>query len=179
MKKNVLSIIILALLIVNIILTGIMMISMVSTNKKTSELVGDIAAVLSLELGVKEGEEKEIPISQQYIWNLDGNMTIPLKSEDVLDSEGNVTGKKDHYVQFTVSFSLDMKGEGYEEYGGENIANYSSLVKDVITTTVSKHTIDECRSDFDVIKQDILENVKALFDKDFIYKVAINDLKYQ
>ncbi len=179
MKKNVLSIIILALLIVNIILTGIMMISMVNTNKQTSELVGDIAAILSLELDVEDGEVKEIPISQQYIWNLDGNMTIPLKSEDVIDADGKVTGKVDHYVQFTISFALDMEGEGYETYGGENVANYTSLVKDAITTTVKQHTIDECRNDFDTIKQEILESVKALFDKEFIYKVAVNDIKYQ
>lgn len=171
MKKNLLSIIILALLIVNIVLTSIMMISMMGTNKKTADLVSDIAAVLNLELGIANGEDEvvEIPMSQQEIWNLDSSMTIPLRSED----------GKDHYIQFTVSFSLDTKGEGYKQYGGENIANYESVVKDAITSTVSQHTIDDCRNDFDTIRAEILESVKGLFDKEFIYKVAINEIKFQ
>lgn len=181
MKKNLLSIIILALLIVNIVLTSIMMISMMGTNKKTADLVSDIAAVLNLELGVNGEEEAvvEIPMSQQEIWNLDGSMTIPLQSETILDASGNVIGNKDHYVMFTVSFSLDTKGEGYKQYGGENIANYETMVEDAITKVVSKHTVDDCRNDFDTIRAEILEAVQALFDKEFIYKVAINEIKFQ
>ncbi len=180
MKKNLLSIIILALLIVNIVLTGIMMISIMGTNKRCADLVSDIAAVLNLELGVNGmgKEETEIPMSQQEIWNLEGNMTIPLQREETVDASGNA-GSKDHYVQFTVSFSLDTKGEGYKQYGGENITNYESVVKDAITQTVSKHTIDECRNDFETIREEILAAVKALFDKEFIYKVAINEIKFQ
>ncbi len=181
MKKNLLSFIILALLIVNIVLTSIMMISMLGTNKKTADLVSDIAAVLNLELGVdgEEEEEVEIPMSQQEIWNLEKSMTIPLQSEAVVDENGNVTGSKDHYIQFTVSFSLDTKGEGYKDYGGENIVNYESMVRDAITKTVSAHTIEECRTDFESIREEILVSVEELFDKEFIYKVAINEIKFQ
>ena len=180
MKKNLLSFVILALVLVNIVLTSIMMISMLGTNKKTADLVSDIAAVLNLELGMDEEEEKvEIPMSQQEIWNLDGSMTIPLQSEAVVDEQGNVIGQKDHYIQFTVSFSLDTKGEGYKDYGGENITNYESMVEDAITKTVSAHTIDECRNDFESIREEILVSVQSLFDKEFIYKVAINEIKFQ
>ncbi len=180
MKKNLLTIIIIALLIVNIVLTGIMMISMMGTNKKTADLVSDIAAVLNLELGVEEEEEVvEIPMSQQFIWNLTDKLEIPLQSEDIVDVNGNITGKKDHYIVFeTIAFSLDTKAKGYKEYG-ENIANYESMVRDAVTSTVSKHTIDDCRNDFDTIRKDVLEAVRALFDEEFIYNVAISGIKYQ
>ena len=180
MKKNLLTIISIALLIVNIVLTGIMMISMMGTNKKTADLVSDIAAVLNLELGVEEEEEVvEIPMSQQFIWNLTDKLEIPLQSEDIVDVNGNITGKKDHYIVFeTIAFSLDTKAKGYKEYG-ENIANYESMVRDAVTSTVSKHTIDDCRDDFDTIRKDVLEAVRALFDEEFIYNVAISGIKYQ
>lgn len=179
MKKNLLTIIIIALLIVNIVLTSIMMISMMGTNKKTADLVSDIAAVLSLELGtIEEEEEVQIPMSQQYIWNLEERLEIPLKSEDILDAEGNVTGKKDHYVVFNVAFSLDTKAKGYKKYG-ENIGEYESMVRDAVTKAVSKHTIDDCRNDFETIRAEILQSVKDLFDKEFIYNVAINGIKYE
>ena len=162
MKKNLLTIIVIALLIVNIVLTGIMMISMMGTNKKTADLVSDIAAVLNLELGVEEEEEVvEIPMSQQFIWNLTDKLEIPLQSEDIVDVDGNITGKKDHYIVFTtIAFSLDTKAKGYKEYG-ENIANYESMVRDAVTSTVSKHTIDDCRNDFDTIREEVLEAVRA------------------
>lgn len=171
MKNNLLTIIILALLIVNIILTGIMMFSFMGTNKKTADLVSDIAAVLNLELGVgEEAEEEAIPMSKQVPWDIEGSMTIPLRSED----------GKEHYIAFNVSFSLYTKGDGYKDYG-EGIASYESLIKDAISSTVSKHTVDECRSGLDTtIRAEILTAVKGLFDKnEFIYKVAISEVKYQ
>ena len=59
MKKNLISIIILALLIVNIVLTAIMMFSVTTTNRKTAALVGDIASAISLDLGTGEIGEQE------------------------------------------------------------------------------------------------------------------------
>ena len=57
MKKNLLSVLILALLVVNLILTGIMMFSVMSTNKKTAAVVTDVASILKLEIGTGEGGE--------------------------------------------------------------------------------------------------------------------------
>lgn len=86
---------------------------------------------------------------------------------------------KEHYIAFNVSFSLYTKGEGYKNYG-EEFGNYETLIKDAINSTVSVHTIDECRNDFDAIRAEMLEAVKGLFDKnEFIYKIAISELKFQ
>ena len=180
MKNNLLTIIILALLVVNIILSGIMMISFMGTNKKTADLVSDIAAVLNQELGVDEEEaETVIPMSEQVPWAIEGAMTIPLQNEKTYDEEGNVVSTKEHYIAFNVSFSLHTKGEGYKDYGAE-FGNYEALIKDAINSTVTVHTIDECRNDFDAIRAEMLESVKALFDKnEFIYKIAISELKFQ
>ena len=180
MKNNLLTIIILALLVVNIILSGIMMISFMGTNKKTADLVSDIAAVLNLELGVDEEEaEMAIPMSEQVPWAIEGAMTIPLQNEKTYDAEGNVISTKEHYIAFNVSFSLYTKGEGYKDYGAE-FGNYEALIKDAINSTVTMHTIDECRNDFDAIRAEMLEAVKDLFDKnEFIYKIAISELKFQ
>ena len=59
MKKNMISIIILALLVVNIVLTAIMMFSVTSASKKTAALVDNIATALDLELTARNGDEEE------------------------------------------------------------------------------------------------------------------------
>ena len=48
MKKNLVSIIILALLVVNIILTSVMLFSVTGTMKRTASLIDGIAMALSL-----------------------------------------------------------------------------------------------------------------------------------
>ena len=67
MKKNLISIVILALLIVNIVLTAIMMFSVTSTNKKTAALVTDIASAISLDLGSNEVEEEVEAVPMENI----------------------------------------------------------------------------------------------------------------
>ena len=55
MKKNLMTKLILALLVVNIVLTSVML-SIVGTNKKTAQLVDNITTAMNLELTVP-GEE--------------------------------------------------------------------------------------------------------------------------
>ena len=97
MKKNLISIVILALLIVNIVLTAIMMFSVTSTNKKTAALVTDIASAISLDLGSNEVEEEveAVPMENIVPYTI-ADMTIPLrKGED----------EKDHYALLSVILS--------------------------------------------------------------------------
>ena len=44
MKKNLLSVLVLALVLVNVILSAVMMFSVLSTNKKTAALVNSVAS---------------------------------------------------------------------------------------------------------------------------------------
>ena len=96
MKRNLLSVLILALLIVNVILTTIMMVSVTQTNERTADLVGNIAAVLNLEL--RSGEEEVIPMENLEVYDLSAPMTIPLLSTD----------GKNHYIVCNISFSLNI-----------------------------------------------------------------------
>ena len=50
MKKNMLTVLILALLLVNIVLTSVLMVGVMGTNKKTADLVDNIATDLNLQL---------------------------------------------------------------------------------------------------------------------------------
>jgi len=171
MKKNLLLIIVMALVVVNIIMTAVMMISMLGTNKKSAKIIADIATVLSLEIdpsGEEEGEEV-VSMADQKMWNLDGNMTIPLKSDD----------GKNHYIQFTISFTMNSKAEGYKTYG-ENITDYEQVAKDKISQIVSKHTFEECTEDFDSIREEILLGVRGMFeDSKLIHGIAISGIMYQ
>ena len=93
MKKNLLSVIILALLIVNIALTAIMMFSVTSASKKTISLVDDIASVLSIEIGDQEAEVQAttVPIENVITYDIADQMTVMLRKG---------TDEKTHYAVY-------------------------------------------------------------------------------
>ena len=169
MKKNLMTVLILALLIVNIILTSIMMFSVMNTNKKTAELVTNIATAMNLELTVpgEEAPKEEISLADTAVYNLTESLTIPLKSE----------GDKVVYIVFDVALSMNTKHDDYKTYG-ETIADRESLIEDAITSVLRNHTESECRDDFEKIKAEILTAVQDFFKSDFIYDVATSNEKF-
>lgn len=177
MKKNLISVVILALLIVNIILTTIMMFNVTSTNKKVANLVGNIATVMNLELTVPGEETKEeISLADTEVYAITGSMTMPLAPEVSTDGSS-----KQSYLVCNVAFSMNKKNKAYSKYGtAEAMAAREELLKDVINTTVSKHTASELQADagLENLKAEILKEVQNLYQSDFIYKVSISEVKY-
>ena len=166
MKRNMLSVLILALLIINIVLTGVMMFSVVNTNKKTAELVNNVASVLNLELGEAD-QQAAVSVADLVIYNI-SQMTIFMKSTDGAD----------HYVNFNISFMMNSKDKDYDKYGS-TIAEKENLLKSIVNDVVGSYTIDEFKADFDGIEDEILQAIQTRFDSKFIYEVAISEEKYQ
>ena len=170
MKKNLLTVLILALLIVNLVLTSVMMFSVMGTNRKTAELVTDIATVMNLEL-TRPGEEEAEAVSMEdtAVYAIEGNMTVPLASSDDQDRQ--------RYMVFGIALSMNTKHKDYKKYG-ETIAEKESLIKDAITTVVSSHTENECRNDLEGLKAEILQALQDLFQSDFIYDIAFSEVNF-
>ena len=174
MKKNLLSILILALLIVNIVLTSIMMFSVVGASKKTTQLVTDIASVLQLELDDAAGEEEEmIPLSQTEVYNISEAMTIALQPGE----DGNA-----HYCLVSVALSMNTKDKGYKDFGSaETMASYESLITSEITSVIGSYNVETLREPAaqEEAKAKILEGIQKRFESEFIYNVSFSDIKFQ
>lgn len=180
MKKNLLSVLILVLLIVNIAMTAVMMISVTGTNKKTGELVTNIATVLNLELYNPGGIPiADVPLADTETYDMT-EMMIPLRFSEVVNADGTVTtDNKQKYILFTPSLYQNTKHEDYKALGGEtNMAARESLIKDTITSVVRSHTLEECQDNLDGIRDEILTAIQKLYDSNFIFKVGLNSIKY-
>ena len=169
MKKNLLSVLILVLLVVNIILSVIMMASVVGTNKKTGELVTSIATVLKLELYNPGGVAvTDVPMSDTEIYNITKIMISVDKAEG-----------KQRYIVFDLGLQQNMKHKDYKKMGGEEkLASYQSMIMDAVNTVVSRHSQDEFRQDIEGVRDEILKSVQELFGSDFIYRVSISNIQY-
>ncbi len=172
MKKNLISVGILALLIVNLVLTGIMMFSVISTNKKTAALVSDIATAINLELTDASAAADE-PAKQLSISDISSatisDMNIPLRS--------NGDGKA-HMGVVSVTFSLDMTHEDYKQYGATFLDN-EDLIKGKIIDIVSSYNIDEANDKKPEMCERILKEVQTLFGSDFVFDVSFSYAYFQ
>ena len=171
MKKNLISIVILALLVVNIVLSSITLLSVSGTNRKTAALVTDIAAAINLDLGGQTEEEKqEVTVSMADVVPYDiTDLTVPLKKGE--------NDEKEHYAMLSVALSMNSKDKDYKTYG--DLSARESLIKGEINDAVSQHTADEARENSHAIEEEILQRVQAMFDSQFIYDVTFSSILIQ
>ncbi len=173
MKKNLMSIIILALLVVNLVMTGIMMFSVINVSNKNAKLVGDIAAVLSIETG--SGEEEDGPVNVSIddtdVYVISDQMTIPFATGE----DG-----KEHIFLVTVSLSLNKKDSDYKTYGtAEAMEAKESLIKAEIQAVINQYTMEQYKANQELIRQEVLEEIQALYDgSTFIFNVNFSDYLY-
>lgn len=172
MKKNLVSVIILALLVVNIVLTSVMLFSVTGTMKKTSALIDGISMALSLEIGEDAAEsaaEENVPMENIAVHQIADEMTIPL----AVGADG-----KEHFCMVSVSLSLNTKAEGYKEYGA-TIADKEDLIKGEIVSAIGSYTVEAARADTDAVREDILKRIQKLYGSEFIFDVVFREVIFQ
>lgn len=170
MKKNLLSVLILVLLVVNIILSVVMMVSVVGTNKKTGELITSIASVLKIELYNPGGVAvTDVPMSDTEVYNMLQLMVSVVKEDG-----------KQRYIIMDLGLQQNKKHKDYKKLGGEEkIAAYDSVIKDTINSVISRHTQEEFQQDTEGVREELLKEIQELFGSDFIYRISISNIKYQ
>ena len=168
MKKNLLSIIILALLVVNIVLSSIIMIILTSSSKKTAAPVSDISTIIGLEInGLPKSETAgSVSMANTEVYNISDELTIPLKNNE----DGT-----EHFAVGKVSLSMDKTNKDYETYSA-TLESKEGLITDIIFSVFGSHTIDEAKSNPEVLKSEILQKIQELCGSDFIYGVSFNFL---
>jgi len=167
MKKNLLAIIIVALQIVNIALTAVLMIQVIKMNNTTIPVVTSVASHLNIITGDdSQTADTAISLEDTDVKEIAKQMKISLKVGE---------GEKAVHMVCDVSLLLNKNHEDYAKYS-ENFSSYETLIKDAISSVVSKHTESECKNDMDGLKAEILEAIQNdVFESDFVYRVAISE----
>lgn len=178
MKKNLLSVLILVLMIVNIAMSAVMMMSVVGTNQKTAALMDSIESAMNLELN-SPGSFSDVSLTDTETYNV-GQMTVLLAHSQVVEEDGTVTtSNKQMYIVFDIALLLDKTHADYVQYGGENMSQYDSMIKDAIEQVVRNYDEEECRADFSgAIRDEILAAIQDLFHSKVVYGITLNNVKY-
>ena len=164
MKKNLITVIILALVLANLILTAILVFTIIPQTKKSNQLIDQVCSAINLELqsGENTPATPEVPIE---------GFTVNLKQGE----DG-----KQHYAVFSVSLSLNTKSDGYKTYGGsEGLAAKVTIIQSEINTIVNGYTLDEFNANgYQNVKDDILKTLQDMFGgSDFIVGVNFSSVQ--
>lgn len=171
MKKNLLSIIILALVFVNMVMTAIVMFSTTGAMNKASKLMTDITTIVKLE---KDADalgtgDNSINIEDIVVYDIADKMTITLfPGED----------GKAHYYVTSISLSINKKHEDYKALYSQ-IEAKESIIKSIINECISSYTYEQALSGQALMKSNILKRIQDLFNSDFIYDVSFREYVIQ
>ena len=171
MKKNLISVLILALVVVNLVLTAVLTFTIVPQTKKSNELINQVCSAINLEL--ESGDNKDttsVPIENIEVYNITDSFTVNLADSG--------DGKK-HYAVFSVGLSMNTQSEGYTTYGGtDGLTAKETIIRSEINTIVSSYTIDEFNAEGQkAVKEEILETMQNMFGgTDFIVGVNFSSV---
>ena len=170
MKKNLISVITLALVVVNLVLTVILTITILPETQKANELITKVCSAIDLDLESGSATSNaNIPIDQIEVYNIDDEQTINLKQ----DGDG-----KDHFAMITVSISMDTKNSDYKDLKPQ-VEEKVNLIKGDINNIVSQYTIDEIKNNQSAVQDEILKDLQKMFGSDFIVAVGFPTAQYQ
>ena len=171
MKKNLITVVILALVLVNLVLTAVLTITIVPETKKANELITKVCSAIDLDLQAGDtAGALSLDVNDMQDYALADKLTINLAD----DGSGTA-----HYAVLNISLSLDKTNEDFGTYGGGDLSAYESVIKNDIISVVSAHTIEDMRNNEDAVKEEILEDLQTLFKSNLIVRVNFSSATYQ
>ncbi len=165
MKKNILTIIIMAITLINTILTAVLIFVIVPTSNKTNQIVTKVASIVDLELESPDAEKEEISLSDMASYEIPDKLTINLKSND----------KIERYAVLYVSLTMNTKHKDYETYK-EKLAENENAIMEIVTEEFEKYTKDEIPLKKNEIREQVRIRIQDHFQSDFIINVSFGNL---
>ena len=170
MKKNLISVLILALVFANFVLTGLLLFTVLPETRKANKMIEDVCAAVDLELnsGAATGMSNfKIDKVKAYAVNGGEKMTMSFASDE---------NGKSHYLVASISLSMNIESEDYKTYGDSGPTDKDSIIKSAITSVVYKYTMEEFEKNREALSDDILKEMQSMFAGDFIVSVNMSDV---
>ena len=121
MKKNLISVVILALVFANFVLTALLMFSVLPETKKANTLIEKVCSAIDLDLnsGAATGTSN-ISIDDQEIYKVS-------EGEDLTTNLAEGKDGKTHYAVLNVSLVLNKKSDNYKKYTQDFLSKMPSV----------------------------------------------------
>lgn len=167
MKKNLISVLILALVFANLVLTTLLIFTILPETKKANNLIDQVCQAISLDL--KSGtatSASQIPQEQiaDYALNADGeNLTFSFAPSD---------DNSMHILVCGISLSLNKESDGYKQYK-EDLSTKKNVILKEVTDVIGEYSMEQYNADKGAVHDKILKKLQKDFGADYIVDVNI------
>lgn len=167
MKKNILTIVIMASTVTNLVLTAVMMFSIVPAMNKTNKLVDKVAAVIDLETEEEE-EGTQWENLETYDIPFDSKQTINLKPDG---------DKEAHYVVIDgITVSFNKEAEDYDKIS-ESIKTSNVYIVDYVKEAISEQSISTLSEQ--AIKDNALAKIQEFYGSKCVVRLSLSGYMFQ
>ena len=173
MKKNMMTVIILALLVVNIAMTAIMMFTVIPANKKTIGLVNEIAGAIKLDAagyapeGTPMGSAgSNVSLADSATYSIADQQTFQLKKGEDGDA---------HYVVCKVAILMNKANNDYSAFGPTiESGTEDPRILNAMSEVVQNYTYEDVEALGQTgVQEAVLEKLQGIFGN-FVYQVALS-----
>jgi len=168
MKKNILTVVILAATLVNLTLTAIIIFTFVPYVNRANTLITNILQVIDLDLLSPEADE----YSTSY--KIEDLATTAVLTEEMVNLKTGEDGKQ-HYATVSASISVNTKHEDYKDKNPLIEANKDEIINSILVE-IGQYTSTNCQENKEEIEKAVLKKLQAYFGSRFIVKVTIKML---
>ncbi|MCH5268026.1 MAG: flagellar basal body-associated FliL family protein [Lachnospiraceae bacterium] len=172
MKKNIFSVIITALTVINVVLTAILFFVMVPTFTKTNNLLTAIASAVNLDLdvdGTASGDEN-------YSLKDLENVAVTFDTQQTLNLKTGTDGNPHYALLDGYSLSVYKEADDYKDVSGI-LTNNQAEITDIIRAVIQNHTSEDISED--LIQKEALEEIQNRLDTKAVKKVMLTNFMYQ
>lgn len=166
MKKNILTIVIMAATLINLVLSAVLVFAVMPAMNKTSALVDKVASVIDLEIEDANAEDQEYTMQDlQVIENAyESTLNINLAKDEGDDAN--------HYAQLTGwTLSLNSNAEDFSDIN-DMITTNKVYVDDIVKETISSYTVTTL--DSAKVRTEIVKKIQAKYNTKATVEISLN-----
>ena len=165
MKKNILTIVIMAASIINLILSAVLIFSVMPTMNKTSNLIDKVSSVIDLEIESQSKEDELTPIQDM------DNITVTYEKNVNINLQKDAGDDTNHYAVISgIVVSLDKEADGYSDV--KKLMETSTVyVEDIVKETISSFTASTITQPG--IKEEAIKRLQERYDTKCIVDISL------
>ncbi len=165
MKKNILTIVIMAASIINLILTAVLIFTVMPAMNKTSNLIDKVASVVDLEIESKNKGEELTPIKDM------DTFTVTYETNVNINLQKDAGDDTNHYAVISgIVVSFNKEEDGYSDVKALMEAN-SVYVEDIVKETISSYTASTISQP--AIKEEAVKKLQERYDTKSIVDLSL------
>lgn len=166
MKKNILTIVIMAATLVNLVLTIVLVFSVMPAMNKTSNLVDKVASVIDLEIE-EDNEEEEYTMDDLEAY------TIAYEKDATINLQPDPGDDQAHYAMIRgMVISFNTKAEDYKDIQSQ-ITETDVYVQDIVKEVIGEFTYSNV--DQTKIRQESVRRIQEKYNTKCVVDVSLTD----